>query len=135
MICPSGSPIIFAWGDKIKKGARTDAIIHSADIPATILDYVGIEIPDDFYGLSYRAVIEGQKAEIREFVQGNVISTRGFEPENVMGRHVEGYWVRKDNWFLRWHVTDNQIELFDLTNDLRNDNDVSKEFPGVGYSA
>ena len=48
-----------------------------------------------------------------------------------MGRHVEGYWVRKNNWFLRWHKTDNQIELFDLTNDLRNNNDVSAELPGV----
>lgn len=125
------SPIIFAWGDNIKKGVRTNALMHSADIPATILDYVGIEIPDDFYGVSYRDVIEGKKKGIRDVVQGNVITTRSTKPGEVMGRHIEGYWVRKDNWFLRWHVTDNQIELFDLTKDLRNDIDVSKEFPAV----
>lgn len=125
------SPIIFAWGDKIKKGVRTDALIHSADLPATVLDYVGIDIPNDFYGVSYREAIEGKKDHIREFIQGNVISTRSADPTEVMGRHVEGYWVRKDNWFLRWHVTDSQVELFDLTNDLRNENDVSKEFPNV----
>lgn len=45
-----------------------------------------------------------------------------------MGRHVEGYWVRKNNWFLRWLVTDDEIQLFDLRNDLHNDHDVSKEF-------
>ncbi|MEL7119176.1 MAG: sulfatase-like hydrolase/transferase, partial [Bacteroidota bacterium] len=125
------SPIIFTLGDKIKKGVRTDAIIHSADIPATILDYVGIAIPEDFYGVSFRDVIEGNKESIRDFVQGNVISTRSFDPNNVMGRHVEGYWVRKDNWFLRWHVTDEQIELFDLGKDLRNNTDVSGEYPAV----
>jgi len=75
------SPIIFAWANKLKKGVRTDALMHSADIPATILDYVGIG--------------------------------------------------RKDNWFLRWHLTDNQVELFDLTKDWRNDIDVAKEFPSV----
>ena len=125
------SPIIFAWGDKIKKGVRTDAIIHSADLPATVLDYVGIDIPEDYYGVSYRPVIEGEKENIREFVQGNVITTRAKSSEDVMGRHIEGYWVRKDNWFLRWHVTDNELELFDLNTDLRNDKDLSGEYPNV----
>lgn len=125
------SPIIFSWGDKIKKGVRTNALIHSADIPATILDYVGLEFPDEVYGVSYRSVIDGEKENIRGHVQGNVITTRSTKPGEVMGRHVEGYWVRKDNWFLRWHKTDEQVELFDLTNDLRNNNDVSGEFPGV----
>jgi len=125
------SPIIFAFGDKIKKGIRTDALIHSADIPATILDYVGLEVPEDFYGMSYRDVIEGRKEKNRELVMGNVITTRSSKPGEVMGRHVEGYWLRKDNWFLRWHVTDDQVELFDLTSDLRNNNDLSKELPSV----
>ncbi|MEM9546219.1 MAG: sulfatase-like hydrolase/transferase [Bacteroidota bacterium] len=125
------SPIIFAWADKIRKGVRTNALIHSADIPATILDYVGLDIPEDFYGKSYKAVIEGNEEKLRDFVQGNVISTRSTKPGEVMGRHVEGYWVRKDNWFMRWHATDKQLELFDLTSDLRNNNDVSGEFPGV----
>ena len=125
------SPIIFAMGDEIRKGIRTDAVIHSADIPATILDYAGIDIPEDFYGVSYREVIEGNKDKIRDFAQGNVITTRSIKPGQVMGRHIEGYWVRKDNWFLRWHVTDNQLELFDLTTDLRNNKDISKEFPAV----
>ena len=125
------TPIIFAWKDKIRKGVRTDALIHSADIPATILDYAGMEIPDDFYGVSYRDVVEGEKEHIREFVQGNVIVTRDPEGGSFMGRHVEGYWVRKDHWFLRWRVTDGQLELFDLYKDLRNDVDVSNEFPSV----
>ena len=125
------SPIIFAWANQLPKGVRTDALIHSADLPATVLDYVGIEIPGDYYGKSYRSVLEGEQETIRDYIEGNVITTRGFEPEDVMGRHIEGYWVRKDNWFLRWHVTDDELELFNLNNDLRNDNDVSGEFPAV----
>ena len=123
------SPIIFTWPGKIKAGRRTNVLIHSADIPATILDYVGLEIPKDFYGVSYRSVIEGQKESIRDFVQGNVITTRSKSPDNVMGRHIEGYWVRKEHWFLRWHVTDDELELFDLRDDLSNHNDVSQQYP------
>lgn len=125
------SPIIFAWANQIEKGQRTDAIIHSADLPATILDYVGIDIPEDMYGVSYRDVIEGNKETIRDHVMGNAIQTRSRNPKEVMGRHIEGYWVRKDNWFLRWHVTDGEVELFDLNNDLRNDKNVAEQNKGT----
>ncbi|MEL6658993.1 MAG: sulfatase-like hydrolase/transferase [Bacteroidota bacterium] len=125
------SPIIFSWPGQIPEGVRTDALIHSADLPATVLDYVGLDIPADFYGKSYRSVIEGKQDQLRAFVQGNVITTRSRSPENVMGRHVEGYWVRENDWFLRWHLTDDEIELFNLENDLRNNHDVSGEYPEV----
>lgn len=123
------SPVIFSWEGHIDKEVRSQALIHSADIPATILDYVGIDLPDEYYGISYKEVIEGKKKVIREFVQGNVITVRSHDPNNVMGRHVEGYWVRKDNWFLRWLYTDDDIQLFDLNNDLLNEHDVSEKFP------
>ena len=50
------TPIIFSWANKIKAGVVKDNLMHSADIPATILDYVGIEIPEDYFGQSYRSV-------------------------------------------------------------------------------
>ncbi len=125
------SPIIFALGDLIPNGVRTDVLMHSADIPATILDYVGIEIPSDYYGKSYRSVIEGKENNIRNYIVGNAITTRSSDPKEVMGRHIEGYWVRKDNWFLRWHVTDDEIEIFDLNNDLRNEINLASQFPEV----
>lgn len=125
------SPIIFAWEAHIEKGKKTDALIHSADLPATILDYVGIDIPADFYGKSYRGLIEGKQKSLRDFVQGNVITTRSKDPKNVMGDHVEGYWVREDHWFLRWHVSHDELELFDLRTDLRNDHNVAEQHPKV----
>lgn len=125
------SPIIFSWPEKIKTGQRTNALIHSADIPATILDYVGLDIPESFYGLSYRSVIEGNQNNIRDFVQGNVITTRSKDPNNVMGDHVEGYWVREDNWFLRWHVDQDELELFDVQKDPSNNINVAQENPEI----
>ena len=125
------SPIIFSWNDVIPAGIRSDALIHSSDIPATILDLVGINLPDDFFGISFKAVIEGTIEDLRDHVLGNVITTRSRDPNEVMGRHVEGYWIRQDHWFMRWHVTDNEIELFDLRNDRRNEYNRSDEFPKV----
>jgi hypothetical protein len=40
--------------------------MYSADIPATILDYAGLNIPDAFYGISYKDVISGKEIE-REY--------------------------------------------------------------------
>ena len=125
------SPIIFSWQGRIDKGQRTDALIHSADIPATILEYAGIDVPDHYFGQSYRPVIAGEVDGLRSSIQGNVITTRSKDPNNVMGDHVEGYWVREDNWFLRWHVTHDELELFDLNTDLRNDNNVADQHPDV----
>ena len=48
-----------------------------------------------------------------------------------MGDHVNGYWIRQGQWFLRWHETKGELELFDLDVDLRNNNDVSADNPEV----
>ena len=125
------SPIIFSWPGRINSGQRTEALIHSADIPATILDYAGLVIPEDFYGQSYRRLIEGEEDNIRTFIQGNAVTSRSTVPGEVMGRHIEGYWVRKDEWFLRWHRTDDEIQLFNTVQDPSNEQDLSAEFPGV----
>jgi len=125
------SPIIFSWEGRIPKGLRTDALIHSSDIPATILDYVGLEVPEDFYGISYRKVLDREFENLRVHIVGNAVKSRSSDPNNVMGRTIEAYWVRMDNWFLRWHATDQELELFDLDIDPLNLNDVSQENPSV----
>lgn len=125
------SPIIFSWKGHIPGGNRTSALIHSSDIPATLLDYAGVEIPDHFYGKSYKSVIDGGESGLREYIQGNVITTRSKDPKNVMGDHVEGYWVREDQWFLRWHLSRNEVELFNVQTDPRNEHNLAKEHPKV----
>jgi len=125
------SPIIFSWLGEIPQGKRSEALIHSADIPATILDYAGFETPSQYYGQSYRSLIQGEVEELRDYVQGNVITTRSADTTNVMGDHVEGYWVRKGPWFLRWHVSRDEIELFNIEDDWHNDHDVSADHPEV----
>ena len=125
------SPIIFAWANEIDKGVRSASLIHSADIPATILDYAGIETPKGFYGKSFREVIEDPAKHLRQNIFGNVINTRSKDPNNVMGDHVEGYWIRQDHWFLRWHLTYDELELFDLREDPMNNHNIAEAQPEI----
>lgn len=125
------SPIIFSWPGKISANIRTDAFIHSSDIPATILDYVGLPVPEDFYGKSYKDVISGERKIIREYIVGNSVKSRSQDPENLMGRTIEAYWVRMDDWFLRWHKTDDELELFDLNYDPLNKTNLIESFPEI----
>lgn len=125
------SPMVFSFPGQIEAGRRSEMLIHSADIPATILDYVGMSLPEEAYGRSYRSVLEGYDGPLRNMVQGNVITTRSADPNNVMGDHVSGYWVREGAWFLRWHVDREEIELFNVLDDPRNDHNLAEAHPEV----
>ena len=123
------TPIIFTWNGKIEQGKRLKQLINSADIPATILDYVGIPIPNHYIGKSYKRIIEGQNSMLRKEIIGNTTTHR--DEQSVMGRPVEGYWLRDKNWFFRWNVTDNEIGLYDMQKDPNNDVNLAVENPDL----
>ncbi len=73
-------------GSPYEKGLRTPILIRApgqanaprtlsdlasvVDIPATILDYAGLVIPDTYAGRSLRAIVEGQSTVLRETLVG-----------------------------------------------------------------
>ena len=121
------TPIIFSWDGKIEENAQLNYLMHSSDIPATILDYLGIEIPKNFYGKSYKTAIDGDTFYGREEIIGNITTTRSFE--DMMGKPTEGYWIRNEEWFLNWNITENHIGLFNMKNDQNNDVNLASEKP------
>ena len=121
------TPIIFSWDGEIEKNVHLDYLMHSSDIPATILDYLGIETPKNFYGKSYKTAIDGDTFSGREEIIGNITTTRSFQ--DMMGKPTEGYWIRDEEWFLNWNITENQIGLFDMKNDQNNDVNLASEKP------
>ncbi|CAN0568701.1 unnamed protein product, partial [Ectocarpus sp. 12 AP-2014] len=118
------TPIIFSWDGKIERGRTNNDLIHSADIPATILDYVGIDIPSDFYGRSYKGAIEGNGFKTRDIIIGKVNQIRS--KEDMMGKNIEGYWLRNNAWFFKWNMTDSDIALYNIKNDPWNTNNLSE---------
>ncbi len=123
------SPIIFSWPGKIAPGVVKEDLVHSADIPATILDFLEIPVPDHYFGKSYKGVIEGSASSSRSEILGNVTQIRW--EGDMMGKNIEGYWLRNKDWFFQWNATDDQKALFDMNEDPFNDKDLSSEFPDL----
>lgn len=59
-------PLIVARADKIKAGARTDAMVSWIDILPTLIDVVGGEIPMDLDGQSFAKVLHGETESLRK---------------------------------------------------------------------
>ncbi|MDW3652061.1 MAG: sulfatase-like hydrolase/transferase [Bacteroidia bacterium] len=98
------TPIIFSWYGKINPGGISRALIHSADIPATILDYVGIKPPENYFGTSYRSLLNGTHGNMRVSIAGRVNVMRS--EEDMMGKQIEGYWYKnRDGWFYSTNLT------------------------------
>ena len=122
------TPIIFHWPGLWENKRIEDCLVHSADIPATILDLVGLNIPDKYFGHSLLETIIGKPNNCRDLIIGNITTHR--DEENVMGRPVEGYWVRDMDHFFRWNATDSIMGLYDMRKDPFNDQNLLLNDPG-----
>jgi len=121
------TPIIFSWKDKIKSGATSKALMHSADIPATILDYIDVEVPEGYFGKSYKALVEDTNKTDRDIIIGKATQMRS--EDDMMGMKIEAYWARTKDWFFQWNLTTGTIGLFDMNKDPRNNNNLAEATP------
>ena len=78
-------------------------------------------------GKSYKTAINGDSFSGREEIIGNITTTRSFE--DMMGKPTEGYWIRNEEWFFKWNITENHIGLFDMKIDQNNDMNLANEKP------
>tara|TARA_E500000178_G_scaffold54981_1_gene51233 strand:- start:682 stop:1650 length:969 start_codon:yes stop_codon:yes gene_type:complete len=127
------TPIIFSWKNKISPGKKVNSLIHSADIPATILDFSGANKSKMNHGLSYKDVIEGKIQEHRNIIIGNSNKIR--DDQDPMGRDVETYWGRDKNWFYKSNLTDQTNALYNIIDDpfctknvIKNNPDIVQKF-------
>lgn len=63
-----------------------------------------MEVPKSYFGQSYKMVIEGKQTNLRTEIIGNITQSRS--ETDMMGRKLEGYWIRDKNWFVNWNATD-----------------------------
>ena len=49
----------------------------------------------------------------------------------MMGKPTEGYWIRNEEWFFKWNITENHIGLFDMKIDQNNDVNLASEKPEI----
>lgn len=126
-------PFIVRWPGKIQAGSVNDHQLAFYDVMPTFCDLIGVEDyvkeytnpkyaaagkEDYFDGISFLPTLFGndEKQEQHDFLYWE------FHETNQMA-------VRKGNWKLR--VNAGNCELYDLANDLHEDNNVAAKYPEV----
>jgi arylsulfatase A-like enzyme len=123
-------PLIFA-GPQIDSGRTSDAIVRTADIPATFYDYLNVPPPGSMSGSSLRALIDGGEDEARTAYADQI---NGFD---YNARMVENrpqakflYVVASNGWKLIYRPVDpDTSELYDLRADPREQDNRFKAEP------
>ncbi len=74
--------------NKNLKGKVYDQFVVGQDIPATILDYCGVAIPDTYQGKSMKPILEGKNVVLREYLfLENLFTDQGYpRQEAVKGK-------------------------------------------------
>jgi hypothetical protein len=127
-------PFIFTWPGKAKAGATSDTLFQSVDFYPTLLSFAGLTpragLKLDGHDQS-KALLGGESPRDRvfcHFPHGN--ATR----DSVMDGFYAGTYVRKGDWkLLRFYARNDDgsddLELYDLKNDLGERRNLAKEKP------
>lgn len=116
-------PFLVQWPGKIKKESKSDHVAATWDFMPTLCGIIGIKPPPGIDGISYLPTLVGT---------------------TIQQKHKYLYWefpeyggqqaVRLGNWKgIRKNIQKGnlKIELFDLENDIREQNDVSADHPDI----
>lgn len=118
-------PMIAAWPGKIKANTKTNHVSAFWDVFPTLGEMIGAASPSNLDGISFLPTLlgkdEGQKNH--EYLY--------WEFHEMGGRQA----LRKGNWkAVKYNVLANpnaQMELYDLSKDIKEENNVADKFPGI----
>ncbi|MCB9013327.1 MAG: arylsulfatase [Bacteroidales bacterium] len=117
------SPMIVWWPETIRQGSKSDLISAFWDVLPTLADIASISVPEKIDGISFLPELLGKKQEQHDHLY--------WEFHEQGGKQA----VRKGNWKLIklnvYNPEKTQIELYDLTNDPEEQNDVSQRHPDI----
>ncbi len=109
-------PMIARWPGHIQPNQTSDLLWYFPDVLPTVCELTGISPPEDIDGISVLPELLGRKQQKHEFLYWE-----------IGGKTA----VRKDSWKAVRPRSDKAWELYDLSNDLSESNDVSKKNPDV----
>jgi arylsulfatase A len=118
-------PMIAVWDSKIKPGTRSPHISAFWDVMPTVLELAEVKAPDGIDGISFLPTLLGKEKDQK--------------------KHEYLYWefherggrvaIRKGNWkAIRYGLLENPdapIQLYDLSSDPGEQNDISDQYPEV----
>lgn len=111
-------PMILSWPGRVPEGSTYTPQVSMLDVVPTVLEGAGISLPG-------AAPLDGK----------NLLTFLG---DPVKGPHDALFWrtdfnkaIRTDQWKLVWNTRDNQVFLFDLSDDNHEVVNVAPDYPAV----
>lgn len=111
-------PLILSWPGRFPQGARSRELVELTDLVPTILDTLGLTLPDYLHGRSLLPVLKGGTARHRKFVRSeyhDVLDLPDASHANML---------RDERYKLVYYHGHPWGELFDLENDPREFNNL-----------
>jgi len=119
-------PACVVWPSKIKQNSKTDFNAQTMDIMPTLLDATEIKINHEIEGLSFLpTLLQKKQKPFNRYEYYTWLQGKG---HNYKKRK---YAVRKDKWKLTNDQGDEECQLFDLSKDPYEKNDISKKHPEI----
>ena len=105
-------PLLVRYPKEIEAGSRVNKMIQNIDFAPTLLDYAGINIPDDMQGKSFRKIVAGEDIPWRDAIYYHYYE---YPSVHMVKRH---YGIRTDRYKLIHYYYDvDEWELYDLEKD------------------
>ena len=117
-------PLMWAWAGHIQPGSLSEAVVGPIDVYPTLLDLLNIDKPERqiIDGVSYAHVLTGD-GELERDAYFN------YHPHAGANR-AGGVWVRSGDFkLIRWFGNPSTFELYNLSVDISESNDLSAMMP------
>jgi arylsulfatase A-like enzyme len=106
------TPLLVRYPKEIKPGTKIDKLVQNLDYAPTLLDYAGIEIPEEMQGESFRKLVAGKTDKWRDAVYYTYYE---YPAVHMVKRH---YGVATERYKLMHFYYDiDEWEMYDLQKD------------------
>ncbi len=106
------TPLLVRYPKEIKPGTKIEKLVQNLDFAPTILDYAGVDIPEDMQGESFRDLVSGKNADWRDAVYYTYYE---YPAVHMVKRH---YGVATERYKLMHFYYDiDEWEMYDLETD------------------
>ena len=114
-------PLIVRWPGHVPEGRVIDAPVNNIDSIPTLLELAGAPVPPALDGISFAGgLLGGEVSERKLFWHFPHYTNQGGRPSGVM---------RDDNWLLVELYDEGKTELYDLSTDIGEHQDLTEQHP------
>lgn len=131
------APLIVRWPERVGAGTTSGHISAFWDMLPTFCEIAGVASPVNIDGISFLPELLGQEQEQHDFLVWEYFSYNySWKPGSAMPRNqLQNQAVRMGKWKgIRKNLKkdpDSPLELYDLSTDISEQNDLSSEFPEI----